>query len=383
MIKVIKVTVVSASCASRQSWKVWPVHLLLFYLLLAGFPVVAQAQANYPLWMDYTERERCYPKGEWYTGFAQGRMEAGPREADIQKGVSDAAIIKLAESLLVTITGNSQLEDAIRSLTVTRDYQRMVQVTAKATIPNMGTQLYYDSKTKELYAFAAVKRADLAAFLPQQIKMNLDRAEMVMETAKRQRSTGEKQAAQHRVDEVKQILDEVNSYRALLVAVSPGAYEKGLQTARVNKLQREVEEQLRLGFNLVVYMDCSHEFNPGDPFRKGREPRIFCDIVTQELSENNCRMTKNRNEADYVLNLVTSTTPRGDGRGSMYHYYANVKGSLNNRLTKKEDLNFFINAQDGSRDPEDAALRAFRQPELKDNALNKILPALGIANSRP
>ncbi|HPW65458.1 MAG TPA: hypothetical protein PLY32_00460 [Salinivirgaceae bacterium] len=59
-------------------------------------------------------------------------------------------------------------------------------------------------------------------------------------------------------------------------------------------------------------------------------------------------------------------------------YYANVKGTLYNKITNKKTVDFtFFNDPDAyaaGRTPADAATKAFRLPALKDKILEKIIP---------
>jgi hypothetical protein len=84
-------------------------------------------------------------------------------------------------------------------------------------------------------------------------------------------------------------------------------------------------------------MDCRHEYKGYKNDAFSSDPDIFCDIIIQALSENDCSVTDNKEEADYELTLITSTTQRSDGKGQygIISYYANVKGSLYNRMTRK------------------------------------------------
>jgi hypothetical protein len=383
-----------ATCVSRQDRMLLRAYPLLFCLLLAGLPAVSacaaqpsavgvpvrQVQAGPPAWMNHDERERLYPAREWYTGLAHGSLKAGAGGADSRKDVENTAKITLAESIVATIEGDWKIKEFLRQLDLTSETERMGRITTKVTIPNLKTQLYEVPSKNEIYAFAAVKCADLAVFLSAQIDKNLNDAETVMAIAKQQRVAGEKKRAREKIEEVKQMLVDINSYSALLVPVNAAmnaGYDRGLQTRRVNKLRSEAD-QLLMGLDITVYMDCRHEIKNSidDAFRT--DPRIFCGKIKDELSENGCHITNNRNEADYVLSLVTSTTQRSDGKGQygVLTYYANVEASLHNRITQKDVINFSLREFDAGNNPEHAATRAFNRPELKEGAMNRLLPAI-------
>jgi hypothetical protein len=128
-----------------------------------------------------------------------------------------------------------------------------------------------------------------------------------------------------------------------------------------------------------VYVDCQFEQKGGIHDVFAGDPGILCDIVKSAISENDCNVTDNRDEADYELTLIASTTQRSGGSGqfSLISYYANVRGNLYNRLTGKKTLDFaFLNDPEAyatGATPEAAATKAFKLPKLKEKLMDKIL----------
>jgi len=191
-------------------------------------------------------------------------------------------------------------------------------------------------------------------------------------------------SAHQKIKEAKTTLDGLDFYRYLLIAADASANESALQTQRGNSLTQTVEHlNITLEQSTFVYMNCKYEKRSPKDDAFSRDPGILCDIIAQALVDNECSITENKEEADYELTLITSTTQRSDGKtgvNPILTYYANAKGNLYNRATKKETANFTVlNHPDcyyEGRDPEDAATRAFKLPELKDKVLEKILPKI-------
>jgi hypothetical protein len=131
--------------------------------------------------------------------------------------------------------------------------------------------------------------------------------------------------------------------------------------------------------NTFVYVDCQFEQKGGVHDVFAGDPGILCDIDKSAISENDCSVTDNRDEADYELTLIASTTQRSSGSGqvSLISYYANVRGNLYNRLTGKKTLDFaFLNDPEAyatGATPEVAATKAFKLPKLKEKLMDKIL----------
>jgi len=360
---------------------------LLFFLLM-NLSLVGWAQTSPPAWTQDAYRERNYPAQEWYAGFVRDRLKPGANAGNALKALERDAQNQLAESIIVTIEGETRVENTSRqrqsgdysSEVITTDYRQAVRTATTATAVKTEVRSYHDTSTDMLYAFAAVKRADLAAFYKTQINVDLNKAETAVGVSGQLVSAGKKMNARRKIEEAKQILTGVSFYRDLLVAVDALADERELQTQRGSKLQRTVEQLLiNLEQSTFVYLNCSYEYKGYKDDAFSSDPNILCDIIAQALSENECSITDNKEEADYELTLITSTTQRSDGKGQygIISYYANVKGSLYNRMTQKKTVDFSIlndpDVYSAGRSAEDAATKAFKLPALKNKVLEKIL----------
>jgi len=366
------------------------VYFLLVWAVLGGNCISALAQTP-PTWTQDAVRERSYPALEWYTGFVRDRLKAGANAATALQALERDAQNQLAESIIVTIEGDTRMENASRQLqsggrnteVITMDYRQAVRTATAATTVKTEVRSYHDPATDALCAFAAVRRADLSAYYRKQIDVDLNKVETAIEVSQQLTAAGKKMSARRKVDEARAILAGVSFNRDLLVAVDAASDESSLQTRRSNSLLRTVQSLLiRLEQSTFVYMDCRHEFKNYKDDAFSSDPEIMCDIIAQALSENECSVTDNRDEADYELTLITSTTQRSDGKGdfAILSYYANVKGSLYNRMTQKKTVDFAIindaDAYAAGRSPEDAATKAFKKPELREKVLEKILPKI-------
>ncbi|MCL2650269.1 MAG: hypothetical protein FWD60_04475 [Candidatus Azobacteroides sp.] len=368
-----------------------PMRVLLL-LLLAGFPLAVWTQTTPPDWVQDAYRESAYPAQEWYTGFVRDRLQAGVSEAGALKALERNAQNQLAENIIVTIKGNTQVENTSRQIqngsahaeVTTTDYRQSVRTATMATTVRTEMKSCYDPTTNMLYAFAAARRADLAAYYQKQIDVDLGKVETAITISEQLVSAGKKMSARRKIADAKEVLGSVTFNSDLLVAVNPDVDESSLQTKRSNDLQQKVAQLLiDLEQSTLVYMDCSYEFKGYKDDAFSNDPGLLCDIIGQALSENECSVTDNKEEADYELTLTTSTTQRSDGKTGQYailSYYANVKGSLYNRATQKQTVTFSIlndpDCYSAGRNPEDAATKAFKLPELKNKVLEKILPKI-------
>ncbi|MDR3245625.1 MAG: hypothetical protein LBT50_04260, partial [Prevotellaceae bacterium] len=234
-----------------------------------------------------------------------------------------------------------------------------------------------------VYAFSYVNKADLHDYYKKQINLDLNKVETAVSVSEQLVTAGKKMSAFRKCEEVKKLFNGIGLYQNLLVAVNSQVDDESLQITRSKELIQTIEQRLiDLEQSTFVYVDCQYEIKGDKNDAFSSDPGIICDIVKQALSENDCSVVDADAEADYTLTLTASTTQRSDKKGQVgiISYYANVKGTLYNRMTKKKTVDFVIlNASDAysaGKSPEDAATKAFKLPALKEKVLEKILPKI-------
>ena len=337
-----------------------------------------------PLWLDENQRERQYPSNTYFTGFAYGEKSPNKEVQEIIQQLKTDAQADLSKKIRLQISSKSQ--STMATVNNNGRYQENESffnqsiTQSNAEVVGIKTESYYNPVTKMVYAFAVVKRSDLIAFYQKQINLDLNKVETTLTIAEEYLNAGKKISAFDKCEEAKKMLDALNFYRNLLIAIDGNADDNNLQIERTNKLIRTIEQALiTLEQSTFVYLNCQYELKGYKNDAFSSDPGIFCDIITQALSENQCSVTDNKEEADYELTLITSTTQRSDGKGDygIISYYANVKGSLYSRMTQKKTVEFSIfndpDAYSVGKSAEDAASKAFKLPELKKKVLDKIL----------
>jgi hypothetical protein len=364
---------------------------ILITLLTAGLPLGLYGQAALPLWTQDAYRERSFPADAWYTGFARDRLKAGADVNKALKALERDAQNQLAEGIMLTVEGSTQVETASEQRTSgghtaehsSTLYRQAVKTATQAKTVKTDLKSHYDPAAGMVYAFAAVRRADLAAFYRKQIALELGKVETALAVADQLVAAGKKMSARRKCFEAEKTLENLSLDQRLLAAVDEHAAEEHLQADRANQLVQTVEQKLiDLEQSTFVYVDCRYEYRGYKDDAFSSDPSIICDIVKQALSENECSVVDDAAEADYTLTLSASTTQRSDGAGAagIITYYANVKGTLYNRLTKKKTVDFSIlndpDAYAAGKSAEDAATKAFKLPALRDKILDKILPKI-------
>jgi hypothetical protein len=359
-----------------------------FLAIILILPMLMLAQNPPPAWIQDAYRERSYPADEYYTGFVRDKLKAGSDLGTALKNLEREAQNQLSESIIVKIEGNTRVETISsqiqagtnRAELITTDYKAAVQTATKATTVKTEVKSFHDASTGYIYAFATVKNTDLSNYYIKQINLDLNKVDVALGMVEQLVAVGKKMSARRKCQEAEKTLIGLAYYQDLLAAVNADADEDALQIDRSNELQRKVNQLIiDLEQSTFVFVDCKYEYKGYKDDAFGSDPGIICDIVKQALSENECSVTDNKEEADYELTLIASTTQRSDGSGQygIISYYANVRGSLYNRLTKKKTVDFSIlndpDCYSAGKNAEVAATKAFKLPELKDKVLEKIL----------
>lgn len=362
----------------------------LLWFLWFGASIAVNAQTGLPIWVHDVYRRINYPPEQWHTGFMQDRLKPNENAAAMLKTIERDAINKLAESIIVTVdsemqvdNANSRQERGSSSETGATSIKQKIRTVTSATLINLDVNSYYDPSTGLLYAFAAIKRSDLYNYFLTQLNMDIDKAETAVKVLKQYFIANNKSSGRNKIKEIKGLFSDIRFYRTMINVTNPDANGKNVPPRREDELYSTFE-QLLFSFdtNIIVYINCQWEQKgiKNDAFKK--DPGILCDIITQALNENECIITNDIGKADFELKLITSTTQRSSGNDSygIISYYANAKVSLYDRTEKKRLMDFNIindsNVYAAGRSPEDAATKAFKLPALKNTIMDKILPAI-------
>ncbi|HQA76308.1 MAG TPA: hypothetical protein PLY32_04220 [Salinivirgaceae bacterium] len=354
----------------------------LYFIFLTILPLFILGQT--PLWTKDAFREESYPADTWYTGFVYTQLSEGVDISEALKGLEREAQNQMTESIMLKIESETKYQE--RSTThggseiLSSDFKQDVRASASAIMVKSEVKSYYAPATNMAYAFAAVRRSDLADYYKSQISLNLTRVDAALVHVNQLIESGKKINAREQCKTVGTMLDSLDYYQNLLTAIDSKISNSDLQIERTDNLRHKVNQYIiDLEHSTLVYVSCKHEFRGGEDDAFSEDPCIMCDIIKQALSENGCSVIDNPDNADYELLISTSTSLRsaGSGQYGVLSYYANVKGTLYNKITNKKTADFtFFNdpaAYSTGRTPADAATKAFRLPALKNKVLEKIL----------
>ena len=313
----------------------------------APTPDNKQAAANIqetpsPCWRNESCRANSYPENEWYLGFAEDTISHKTNAAEFRSLLEQQARGKIAESIRMDVSSRTEIETkselrsggGLSNETINKIFAETIKINAGAELVNTFTDLYQDANGKKIYAFAAVKKSDLAAYYAQIIELNLSEAAHNISLAK--------------LSEAKKNIESTVQYRTLLLIVDAKTGLERSQNERVNELLKEIAAVKASAAAVGAKMF----------FVAGTD--IIVPGLQAILHDNNIRITENQKEADYILKADANVCNLRSNNGI---HYANacVKIVLTNTKTNVNEVTTSITGpKEGGLSAENAGEKAFR-----------------------
>ena len=335
----------------------------------------AQRAAIAPHWIQESWREVNHPQRDWYTGFSQGAVQRGETVQQVTQRVENEARNRMAQGISVQISGTSQTRTTSNQArqgdkvneTIDREYDQIIQASTNAQVVKTQTFTHHDPQSNIVYAFAAVKRSDLASYYASVIETGLGEAQQGFNTAKQLAEAGNSRGAAEKIVQSKSKIESLGQYRDMLLAVDTENGLKRSQRDRANEMLKELTAaQIELQNVMFVYLTSKETI-------LGEEVDIVLSGLQTILTENNARITDSKEKAGFILTIEARVAnPRTDGT---FHYCnAAVRVNLTNTKTNKSEAVININGpKEGNMTPQAAAEAAFKSvvpaiwARIKDN----------------
>jgi hypothetical protein len=361
----------------QQNKKV-TINMPLLILLLA-LPVLAQNSA--PQWVDESWRTAHYPNTEWYTGFARDNIKSQPNSETYQ-AIEKEAQKRLIESINIRISGISTSETKMASKqdgknineTINQNYAQTIQASASAEIAKAQTYSYHDAKNNAIYAFAVVRKSDLADYYATRIEFYLNEAQRSIDFSKQLIDLDKRKETLEKLNDSKNLIDSTAYYRSLLIIVDAQNGAKRSQGEHINELLNEIAV-MQIKTKAKTKTDAMPVFATGTESIQNRASDIILPGLRAILSENEFSVTENQKEAGYILKIDAKVC-NARTNGSIYYANACVKVFLINAKTNINEVTLSLTGpKEGGLSIENAGEKAFRSavPEVWAKVKDKIL----------
>ena len=326
-------------------------------------------------WRNESCRMRTYPERDWYFAFVEDTIPRRANVAQVRNMLEQHARNRMVERVRTDVISRTSMEtrsiqqtqDGITRETLNIDFEMTSESTAGATVVNSFVDSYHNPKTNKIYAFAAVKRADLADFYASKIEFTLNEAQRNLELSKQLLELDRKREAREKLNESRKLIDLTNNHRTLLVIVDTQNGIKRSQGERINKLLNDIAvflTEIKASDVVMLFID-------------GTQNIVVSGLQTI-LSENNVIITENKEEASLILRIEAETCNEISD-GNFHFAYACVRIVLANTKTGRNELTInFTGQKQGALNARNAGERALRSvvPDVWARIKDKIFENL-------
>ncbi|GHT59197.1 hypothetical protein AGMMS50239_05270 [Bacteroidia bacterium] len=313
----------------------------VLFLFVASF-----AFAQKPMWIINSE---YYPKTEYLTGFSTNK---GVETPTFIKSLKASAKSELIESIKVQVSSIKALHKSEQNGIYSEDYTATTTSFANAEINGLKTEYYYDKTSQTGYALAYAEKSEVKGWYKANISFILQKIETAVNNAKQFEATGNKGKSKRTFEEILPLFDELNFSQSLLIAIEGNEPEYAQIPETLAFKSTVIQALSRLQAAIIVFVQ-SKETN------FGKQVHILAPKLKAELSEHGCSFTDNPNEADWILNINTSTR-KGSEVDGIYFSYLDAEISLIELRTGKEIYNNnFTDLKGGALDYDRAGRKAY------------------------
>jgi hypothetical protein len=340
-----------------------------------------------PCWRNETCRLNSYSEDEWYIGFVEDTLGYKTNTTESRSMLEQYARSKMVESIRMAVSSQTEIETKSESYykngfsneTINKIFVGTIKVTAGTEVVNTFTDSYHDSGKKKIYAFAAVRKSDLAVYYAQMIELSLNEAIHGIVLSKQLVEFGKRNEAFIKLSEVKKIIESTAQYRALLLTVDTKTGIERSQSEHANKLFKEITTVIAdaavVNAEVVEAKNIAIVFVTGMESIRRRKLNIIVSSLQAILNAHDVRITENQYEADYIIKIDANAC---NLRANNNFHYANacVKMVLTNAKTNiNEVVTSITGPKEGGFSVQNAGEKAFNSavPDVWAKIKDKIL----------
>ena len=215
-----------------------------FFLIFFSFFIFlsSSALAQQPAWVDYAKRTSQYPESDFLLGFVSAHNNNNEDPGKLMDQYEELARSKVIQSIQVSIITNNSLSLSNVNGKSGEEFTSKSVSFSSATITGLKAERYYDSKKKDVYAFAYASKQELAYYSRKLISSNLQKIKQRLTEGKEQLRLNDKENALKSFYEGMPLLAEAEEAQWLLMAINRDQFvEKDIQALRENKSELNKE----------------------------------------------------------------------------------------------------------------------------------------------
>lgn len=298
--------------------------------------VLAQSQDTPPMWVNNAWRTASYPRESYITGFVQGEVQANEASEATHQRLKNQAQAEAIANIQTSVEHVSSSVSRSDQQMGTMGYSEIVREifeTSTTThssfknIPNLAVESWQNTKTNEVFAFAWIKKSELSKHLQRQISRLLTRAEINVEETHELISKGEKVEARKTIIQAVECMQELAEYQHIIEIIDTNIVPEDILLNESIALKKQVTrlyQEMKNGIYLYVEGEC-------DIF--GKTYLTFIQQVKEQLSDLGCSFTSDQQQADWVIDIVSTTRKMNQAQVAGFVAYF-VEANVSLRITK-------------------------------------------------
>ncbi len=242
---------------------------------------ILQLSSQTPIWVNFQSRKFNYPDSEYLTGFSSAKIESRKTIVDQIKVLENYARNELIESINVTVSSENflktqeVLQTKRRNNSYYESYSSKTVTKANTDVVGLIIENHRDTRNRELYAFAYVRKDDLIQYYNSLFDSNKEKVSDLISEASNYKTNGRNSLALNCYRDCLPLLSEMGKSSSVIVALTKDQSQSEIV---------ELSSQVRKGLEEVKNIKAS---SLGDA----------TDILADELYNS----IKNRNIAIQVF----------------------------------------------------------------------------------
>ena len=225
-----------------------------------------QLAAQAPDWYNAASRKMHYSPETWYTGYVEGELQNGESLEKAMSRLKDAARVELVSTIRTSVEQTMQEWTSSDLQQSTTSFEEQIRETFVSEtrisssirdIPGLKIEAYHNPNTKQIAAFAYVKRTTLIAQLTRRIAMETGKAQSSLAQVELFIHNGQKPEAQKMMETVLQQVAKIEDSQSLLAVVDENADEESLQMKETHKIKQTLTNMYAQLQNAIkIYLQC-------------------------------------------------------------------------------------------------------------------------------
>lgn len=305
----------------------------ILIIILSALSLTAVAQV--PNWYTAEQRAANYPKSLYFTGIVYDEVRYNETVNTATERAKAAARVEALSTIQVHVqneTQNNMHSDSFESInnwseTIRETLDSRTTTKVDLNVPGLQVEAWQNPNSREVVAFAYIKKSTLSRQMDKQVTAGLTRIETILENAEQFISNGQKVQAREVIKKAIPLFQEVEQAQRILVVADPLSDAESLQLAETKQLmQRYIRLTSELKNGIGIHL-VSHAFLFDSSY-----PELASQIKGC-LSDLGCEFVANVDKSDWDITVISKPYVLKQTVGNSFFCRLNTTLQITKRVT--------------------------------------------------